>query len=181
MRGALFVLAGVVACSGGTGGAAKVPAAAGASSAPAAAALDTARGVVTIVGAEPATSVTLASDGGVLALASQGSDSLLRHVAGLEVLVEGVRTADLDRMASPRGAPVFQVRRFTVRASGGAAAVDGVLELVGGAYSLRLADGRSVAIGALPPSLKQSVGARIWLAGPLDRAPASYGVIAGKP
>jgi len=92
-------------------------------------------------------------------------------------MVSGRRTSEIDRAASPRGALVFRVERFVVRTVDGIAAEDGELVSSAGGFALRRADGRELKLPALPPSLRTRVGARIYLAGPLDRAPAAYGVI----
>ena len=58
------------------------------------------------------------------------------------------------------------------------AAMDGVLRLDGGAYLLETADGVRHRLVTVPTALRSLVGARIYWAGPLDGAPAAYGVLA---
>jgi hypothetical protein len=132
----------------------------------AAAAADTVRGVVRNTGAEPATSIVLdAGAAGVVVVS--GERAVLEQLAGMEVTVWGARLPP-NR---------FEVARVAVRAVGGVAAIDGVLERDDDGYVLRTAGGARLAVPHLPPDLRSRVGARVWLAGPLDRAPDSYGVI----
>ncbi|HVG45797.1 MAG TPA: hypothetical protein VM890_13745 [Longimicrobium sp.] len=128
---------------------------------------DTLRGTIEVVGSEPATSVALLLDGGARAVRLDGERPLLDRLAGLEVAVWG----------SPVRAGVFRVERVAVRASGGVAAVDGVLAREGAGWVLATEDGRRLPIARLPETLRGMAGARIWLAGPLDRPPNSSGVI----
>lgn len=140
---------------------------------------DTVRGVVSVFGNAPVTSVLLSfgADTAPLALVGEPSVRKLRAIAGVEVMVTGRRTMEIDRAASPRGAVVFRVERFVVRAVDGIPAEDGELVSSSGGFALRRADGKELKISALPPALRTRVGARIYLAGPLDRGPAAYGVI----
>lgn len=132
-----------------------------------AAAADSLRGTVEVVGSEPGTSVALLMEGGARAVTLEGERPLLDRLAGLEVAVWG----SLIR----RG--VFRVDRVAVRASGGVAAVDGVLARAGGGWVLVTDDGRRLPVAHLPEVLRAKAGARVWLAGPLDRPPDSSGVI----
>ncbi|HET6763323.1 MAG TPA: hypothetical protein VFH27_06615, partial [Longimicrobiaceae bacterium] len=93
-------------------------------------------------------------------------------LTALEVAVWGVPHA---------AGSTFDVQRVEVRASGGVPALDGVLERRGGADVLVTHDGRAHAIPHLPDGLRGMVGARVWLAGPLDRPPDSFGIIAPPP
>lgn len=123
--------------------------------------------MVDIVGAEPGTWVVLRLDGGSRDMTLLGDDVLLRRLAGLEVAVWGA----VERPGS------FRVTRLAVRSADGVPAVDGILTRVGEGFALVMADGRRLPIARLPDALRSSVGARVWLAGPLDRAPDSFGVI----
>jgi len=149
-----------VACARGA------PAAGTPAAAPAA---DSLRGTVEVVGSEPATSVALLMDGGARAVTLEGERPLLDRLAGLEVAVWGsfVRPG------------VFRVDRVAVRTADGVAAVDGVLAREGGGWVLVTGDGRRVPVPHLPEALREMAGARVWLAGPLDRPPNSSGVIRG--
>jgi hypothetical protein len=131
-------------------------------------AADSLRGTLEVVGSAPATSIALLLEGGTRAVTLEGERPLLDRLAGLEVAVWGTSVR-------PR---VFRVDRVAVRASGGVAAVDGVLVREGGGWALATEGGR-LPIARLPETLRGMAGARIWIAGPLDRAPDSFGVIRG--
>jgi hypothetical protein len=126
---------------------------------------DSLRGRVAIVGSEPGTWAVLQRDGR-RAVTLLGDRRLLDRLAGLEVVVWG----------APGEPETFQVTRFAVRASDGTAAVDGVLERLGAGYALVTHDGRSLPIAHLPDALRPMTGARIWIAGPVDR-PQTFGII----
>jgi hypothetical protein len=129
-------------------------------------AADTLRGTVRMAGAEPAASVTLeAGRAGAVVLA--GERAVLEQLSGIEVTVWG------ERQAPGR----FDVARVAVRAVAGTSAVDGVLQRSGDVFVLLTTDGQRLPLPHLPPDLRTRIGARIWLAGPLDRAPDAYGVI----
>jgi hypothetical protein len=143
----------------------------------------TVQGVVSLVGSEPNTAVivtTAEPDGTAVALIGPGA-VLLQRVAGLQVEAEGLRTGGPLPPAVPPGTLALEVHRFVVTAVDGVPALDGVIEEHDGAFHLRLADGELLPAPALPPTLRQHVGARVFLAGPLDRAPAAYGIIVDKP
>ncbi|MBW3654521.1 MAG: hypothetical protein KY444_00315, partial [Gemmatimonadetes bacterium] len=127
---------------------------------------DTRRGTVEIVGSEPMTSIVLQTAAGA-SPGLCGARDLLRRAAGLEVAVWGSRNAEGQ----------FCVDRFAVRSANGVPAVDGILVREGQGFALVMADGRRLPIARLFDALRSSIGARVWLAGPLDRAPDSFGVI----
>jgi hypothetical protein len=135
---------------------------------------DTVRGIVTIVGSEPLTTVQLTTEAGVGWQLVGDSLDAVRAAVGLEIMVRGVVLTP-DRAARP-GARLDAVR-FVVRSADGIAAQDGVLERNGAGFALRLEDDRRASLTAVPVPLREQVGARIWWAGPLDRAPAAYGVL----
>lgn len=138
-----------------------------------AAALDTLRGTVLITGSDPVTRAVLRSAAGAaVELDDARAGPALRAASGLEVVVRG----RAGRAPSP-----FAVHGFSVRAADGIVAIDGVLVLRGSVVSLARTEGDTVALPALPSSLRGSAGARVWLAGPLDRAPAAYGVLVPAP
>lgn len=128
--------------------------------------VDSLRGTVEVVGSEPATSIALLLDGGRRAVTLQGERPLLDRLATLEVTVWGERVRP----------GVFRVDRFAVRAADGVAAVDGVLAQEGGGWALVTADGRRHSISRLPQALAGMAGARVWIAGPIDR-PNTFGII----
>jgi hypothetical protein len=135
------------------------------------AAADTLRGTVDVVGSEPGTWVVLRMDGGARAVTLLGERAVLERLAGIEVAVWGA----LERPG------VFRVERVEVRAADGVPAVDGVLARQGAGWVLVTHDGRRLPVARLPASLVGMEGARVWLAGPLDRDPDSSGVIADPP
>jgi hypothetical protein len=155
----------VAACAGG----ASPPPPAGDRAPPA----DTLRGRVEVVGSEPGTSIALLDGrGGWVTL--EGERAALRALSGLEVMVEG-------RMEQAEPFRVFRVARVAVRAADGVAAVDGVIAREGGGHVLVTGDGRRLRVPHLPAQLAGRVGARVWLAGPLDRPPDTFGIIAEAP
>ena len=150
-----------------------------ASPVPTAAATDTVRGVLTAVGSEPLTAlvITTTNDRVVLAGTTADDVQMLRNVVGLELMVRGTRTGSRSAAAAPQPVPVFRVSTFVVRSAEGYAAVDGVVSNADNAFSLLLADGRRVSTPRLPASLRQKIGMRVFVAGPLDAPPISYGII----
>lgn len=138
---------------------------------------DTVRGVVVESGAAPNSWLMLRVPAGGPIVLRGASLSLLRRVVGLEVVVDGRESGERDVAADPRGARVFEVDRFLVRAAEGIEAHDGMVTVEGGRYSLALLDGRVLPLPNIPEELRTKPGARVFLAGPLDRAPAAYGII----
>jgi hypothetical protein len=133
---------------------------------------DSLRGVVERVGSEPERALILrAAEGQACALIVDPAPPL----AGLEIAVWGARRAPSPPM--PGIACAVAVERYAVRAVDGVAARDGVLRLDGGAYALETADGVRHPLRAVPTTLQSQVGARVYWAGPLDRAPEAYGVL----
>lgn len=140
---------------------------------------DSARGTLLLVGNEPVSTLLLtAAEKNTEPLALTGAlIPVLRRVVGLELAVFGQRTGARAADASPRGAAVFDVKTFVVQAADGVAAHDGVVEFRNSTWLLRLADGRELAVASMPALLRQQIGARVWIAGPLNVAPLSYGLI----
>jgi len=138
---------------------------------------DTLRGIVAITGSEPLTMVELtAVDGSRWLLVGDSLDAV-RAAAGLEIMVRGV---PLSPDGGARPVARFNVRDFAVRRVNGIDAVDGVLERAGAGVALRLTDGRLLTLTDVPVTLRDQIGGRIWWAGPLDRAPNSYGILRGR-
>lgn len=144
------------------------------------ASFDTLRGVVQRIGNDPVSVMvlTVSKDGKRETHALRGdARTLLERVSGLEVVVRGSAKSELDMMAAPRGAPVFEVTDFAVRAADGVAAVDGVLSEHGGKYVITTSDGVQHEIRSLPSQLRSQMGARVFLVGSLREIPSAYGVI----
>lgn len=134
---------------------------------------DSLRGVVERVGSEPGSALILrASDDAACALILPPPPPPLD---GLEVVVWGARRAPSAPMP---GVPcAVAVQRYAVRAVDGAVAHDGRLRLAGSDYSLETTDGVRHPLREVPAALRAMVGARVFWAGSLDRAPVAYGVL----
>jgi hypothetical protein len=126
---------------------------------------DTLEGTVHVGGVQAFPKITLLGDSGARSVALEGPETLAR-VAGLRVAVFGRRTDDK-----------FVVKRFGVLAANGVPATDGRLVAEGDALALETADGVRHQLSRPSPGLQQHVGHRVWVAGPLDQEPVSYGVI----
>lgn len=146
---------------------------------PATAMLDSMRGFLTVTGSEPAVQLVLREPEDRRCLVTDASASGLRAAQGLEITVWGPRdtTAATPMLGVVRCS--IAVTRFAVRSAEGVSAVDGVLCRSDSGLALQLADGAVRALAAVPSALQSQIGARIFWAGPLDRAPASYGVLVG--
>lgn len=142
---------------------------------------DTLRGIVSITGSEPMTSVVVTPRQGDAVIVQGAPAIALRNADGLEVRLDGKRTGARAIGAGPGPSPVFEARAFIVRALDGQPAMDGTLERAVSGFALRTADGRLTAIAALPDGLREHVGARVYLVGPLGAAPSAYGVLAPRP
>lgn len=136
---------------------------------------DSLAGVVERVGNEPLSVLVLRVPGGTFA-ALEGVPALAA-AEGLEVMVAGRSTARREPVAGPGEVSVFVVDWFEVRAAGGVPAHDGRVEAAGG-WALRTRDGRRLPTPHLPVALRELVGARVFLVGPLDLPPAAYGILA---
>lgn len=138
---------------------------------------DSARGVIAVTGSEPYVRVQLipAHQPGVMLTLTGSAATSLRELDGLEVMVRGRRLSRSD--AVPQERELLEVDRFIVRGSGGVAAVDGVLLESAGRFQLALTEGGRVDVPHLPPALRDAVGRRVYLVGPLVSAPSAYGRI----
>ncbi len=129
---------------------------------------DSLRGIVSIVGTSFDKKTMLQMPGQSIELVS---DSLvgraLTRVAGLRVLVVG-------SMASSR---TINVINFVALRAGADSVIDGRLMRSGGGLALQNAQGIHI-LGNPPAAFAKMVGARIWVGGPLDKGPNTYGVIA---
>jgi hypothetical protein len=126
---------------------------------------DTLEGRVHVGGVQPFPKVTLVTDSGGRAVALVGPEALAR-VAGLRVAVTGTSSGTQ-----------FTVKRFRVVAANGVPATDGRLVADGDSLALVTEDGARHPLGRPSPGLWEHVGRRVWIAGPLDGEPVSYGVI----
>ncbi len=140
---------------------------------------DTARGIVRRVGADPASRLLLlpmTATGTALALEPSQRSSELAAAEGLEITVSGTRSTERDLQAAPGGALIFRVHTFVVRASDGIEAHDGILRHIDDRWYLERGRTR-IPLAAVPAALTRHVDARVFLVGPLNRAPESFGVL----
>lgn len=133
-------------------------------------AADSVQGIIAVTGTAFDQHLVLQAAGRSTTLGAVAADSAaLTRLGGVEVMVFG----------HGDGA-VFRVTRFEARRVSGAPVVDGVIRLEGERVELETAGGR-VALGNPPDALKGMGGARVWVGGPMDVGPNSYGVIVPKP
>jgi hypothetical protein len=124
------------------------------------------QGVVSVTGTSFEQQLRVQTDGRSVRLLATPTDSIaLTRLSGVEVAVRGT--------ASDNG---WRVASFTATRVDGAAVVDGVLRVDGPRLVLETTGGRLV-LGNPPAPLRGMVGARVWISGPLDTGPNSYGVI----
>jgi hypothetical protein len=128
-------------------------------------------GIVSVTGTGFEQQVVLqrTSLGGSLRLHASPADSAaLVRVGGAEVAARGELTGRSLR-----------VRSFTVTRVGNAPVVDGVLRMDGSRLLLDSTNG-AVTLGNPPQALRNAIGARVWVSGPLDTGPNSFGMIQPK-
>jgi hypothetical protein len=131
-------------------------------------AADTARGIVAVLGTSLDSRVVVRADGGARSVTLVGAQArAIGAMSGADVWVTGTRDQN-GRIT---------VSRFTVRSVDGAPALDGTLIARGAQLLLVTRDGKQHAIDAAPPALREHVGARVWVTGPLDKGPVIFGVI----
>ncbi|MHB1095078.1 MAG: hypothetical protein ACYC3F_02810 [Gemmatimonadaceae bacterium] len=137
---------------------------------------DTVRGIVERVGSDPTTLLVVrGTDGAACAFQLTAPPAF----EGLEVTLWGRRDLTSATML-PGVFCTFAAERYAVRAVDGIAAMDGMLRIDGSSYAIET-DGARRPLRDVPATLRAQVGARIYWAGPLDRAPAAYGVLAPAP
>jgi hypothetical protein len=128
---------------------------------------DSLRGIVSIGGTSFERRIVIFQDGYVMDLAATTPQSVgLARMGGIEVLVVG-RQRSIG----------FEVDHFTALSVAGEPVADGVLKNVDGRLALETTQGR-IPLGNPPAALRGMIGARVWVGGPLDKGPNSYGVIA---
>jgi hypothetical protein len=128
---------------------------------------DSLTGVVSITGTSFEQQLVLRWGSTATVLSASGSDSAaLSRMGGIEVLVVGNRAEKQ-----------FRVVRFTALSVAGSHVVDGVIREDGGRLVLETAAGR-IPLGNPPSALRNAIGARVWIGGPLDTGPNNFGVIA---
>ena len=123
-------------------------------------------GIVSITGTAFEQQLVLRSNDGATVLSASAADSAaLSRMGGIEVLVIGSHAGK-----------TLRVDHFTARKVAGAAVVDGILRDDAGRLVLETSSGR-IPLGNPPVALRNLVGGRVWIGGPLDTGPNSYGVI----
>lgn len=129
---------------------------------------DSLTGIVSVTGTAFEQHLVLRSGNSATSLSAATSDSAaLSRLGGVEVLVIGRRTPNL-----------FRVARFTAVNVAGSPVVDGFVRNDGGRLVLETTRG-PIPLGNPPTALRGMIGARIWIGGPLDTGPNTYGVIVG--
>ena len=127
---------------------------------------DSIGGIVSVTGTAFEQHLVLRSGNHVTPLSAAASDSAaLTRLGGAEILVVGRRAPDL-----------FRVEQFTAVKVAGSPVVDGFVRNDGGRVLLETTRGQ-VPLGNPPSALRSMIGARVWIGGPLDTGPNSYGVI----
>jgi hypothetical protein len=127
---------------------------------------DSITGVVSVVGTSFEQQLVLRSGNMTTLLTATAPDSAaLARLAGAEVLIVGTRTRKS-----------FRVEDVTAISVAGAPVVDGRLILDGGQVVVETATGH-VPLGNPPAAFRNMIGARVWIGGPLDKGPNTYGVI----
>ena len=142
---------------------------------------DTIRGVVSITGSDPLSVLVVVPRRGDAVVPTGADVAQLRTLTGVEVTLAGALTDECLPEGGPRGARVFAVTQFAVRAMNGVSAVDGTLQQDGEVWILATSDGRRIPIVGLPQALANQAGARVYFVGSLDKAPQAYGIIKAAP
>ena len=101
--------------------------------------------------------------------AAPADSAAMSRRGGIEIVVRGRRDGKQ-----------FRVANFAVLRVDGAPVMDGVVLRDGARLALQGARGR-VNLGNPPAALRAMVGARVWVGGPLDTGPNTYGVIIPSP
>ncbi len=137
---------------------------------PSATASDSLTGIVSVTGTAFEQRLTVRSGDATTYLSAATADSLaLTRLGGVEVVIVGKRAPKM-----------FRVQSFTALRVNGSPVVDGIVKTEGDKLVLETKYGRFV-LGNPPQALRRMVSARIWIAGPLDKGPNSYGLIAPAP
>ena len=89
----------------------------------------------------------------------------LVRLGGVEIEARGAMDGNTLRVSS-----------FLALSVDGKPVVDGIVRVAGRGVALETSNGR-VDLGNPPTALLQMNGARVWVSGPIDKGPNSYGVI----
>jgi hypothetical protein len=127
---------------------------------------DSLTGIVSITGTSFQQQIILRSGNTATSLSAAASDSAaLSRLGGVEVLVVGRKS----------GAH-FRVEHFTALSVAGSPVVDGIVRSYGERLVVETTRG-PLPLGNPPPGLRALSGARVWVGGPLNSGPNTYGVI----
>jgi hypothetical protein len=127
---------------------------------------DSLRGIVSITGTSFEQQLFLRSGTTATLLSAATPDSAaLSRLGGVEVLVVGRR--DGNR---------FRVEHLTALTVAGSPVVDGIVKNYGDRLVVETARG-PLPLGNPPSGLRALNGARVWIGGPLNTGPNTYGVI----
>lgn len=128
--------------------------------------VDSVRGIVSVTGTDFDQHIVIRSGDAVTRVTANAADfGALARMGGVEVLVVGT-LADGQLRAD----------RFTALSVDGSPVLDGVLRAEGDRLKLETAKG-TVSLGNPPAELRHLIAARVWIGGPLDTGPNTYGVI----
>lgn len=127
---------------------------------------DSVTGIVSITGTGFEQQIVLHAGSTVVPLSASAADSAaLSRLGGVQINVVGTRAGS-----------ALRVDHFTATRVAGAAVVDGVLRTAGDRLVIETATGQ-MPLGNPPAPLRRMIGARVWIGGPLDTGPNTYGVI----
>jgi hypothetical protein len=128
--------------------------------------VDSLSGIISITGTAFEQQLYLRSGTSATLLSAAVSDSAaLSRLGGVEVRVVGQKTRNH-----------FRVDRFTALSVAGSPVVDGVVRTSGSRLVLETPRG-TMLLGNPSAGLRALNGARVWVGGPLDTGPNTYGVI----
>jgi hypothetical protein len=127
---------------------------------------DSLTGIVSITGTSFEQHIVLRSGTTATLLSAPASDSAaLSRLGGVEVLVVGRRDGNH-----------FRVEHLTALSVAGSPVVDGIVRIYGDRVVVETARG-PLPLGNPPSGLRALIGARVWIGGPLNTGPNTYGVI----
>jgi hypothetical protein len=127
---------------------------------------DSLTGIVSITGTSFEQQLVLRSGNTATLLSAAPSDSAaLSRLGGVEVLIVGRR--DRNHLS---------VEHFTALSVAGVPVVDGVVRNYGDRIVLETTRG-PLPLGNPPAGLRALTGARVWIGGPLNTGPNTYGMI----
>lgn len=127
---------------------------------------DSLTGIVSITGTSFEQQQVLRSGATATLLSAAAPDSAaLSRLGGIEVLVVGRK--DGNR---------FRVEHVTALSVAGSPVVDGIVRNYGDRVVVETTRG-PLPLGNPPAGLRALTGARVWIGGPLDKGPNTYGVI----